>query len=132
MKQYHVYILKCSDKSYYTGVTNDVERRLHEHQTGVNQTAYTHNRRPVELVFSEYFLDINQAIAFEKQVKGWSRKKKEAIIEDNWDNLKELSACKNGSASNQHENASTSSSTSLRVTTKNKVTSLHNTKSDEE
>ncbi|MDX9694312.1 MAG: GIY-YIG nuclease family protein [Bacteroidales bacterium] len=95
MKQYFVYILKCSDESYYTGVTNDLERRMNEHQNGVNKESYTHNRRPVELVFYNDFNDINQAIAFEKKVKGWTRKKKEAIIDDNWEKLKELAECKN-------------------------------------
>ncbi|MCB0506003.1 MAG: GIY-YIG nuclease family protein [Cyclobacteriaceae bacterium] len=95
MKQYFVYILKCSDNSYYTGVTNDLERRLDEHREGINKAAYTHNRRPVSLVFYTDFNDINQAIAFEKQVKGWSRKKKEALINDEWDKLPELAECKN-------------------------------------
>jgi putative endonuclease len=83
MKKYYVYILKCSDKSYYTGITNNIERRLDEHNEGINDNAYTHDRRPVELVFTMEFNDVNEAIAFEKQVKGWSRKKKEAIIANN-------------------------------------------------
>ncbi|MEZ5009551.1 MAG: GIY-YIG nuclease family protein [Chitinophagales bacterium] len=95
LKIYYVYILKCSDNSYYTGVTNDIDRRLIEHQTGINPKAYTHNRRPVELVFHYQFNDINQAIAFEKQVKGWNRKKKEALINDKWELLPSLSECKN-------------------------------------
>ncbi|MBU1820053.1 MAG: GIY-YIG nuclease family protein [Bacteroidetes bacterium] len=95
MHHYFVYILKCSDNSYYTGVTNDPERRLFEHQTGVSPKAYTHTRRPVELVFYTGFNDVNQAIDFEKQVKGWSRKKKEAIINDQWELLKPLAECKN-------------------------------------
>ncbi len=95
MKYYYVYILKCSDHSYYTGVTNNIERRLYEHQSGLDLKAYTHNKRPVELVFCEFFNEVNQAIAFEKQVKGWTRKKKEAIIEGNWGKLKELAQCKN-------------------------------------
>jgi putative endonuclease len=98
MKYYYVYILKCSDDSYYTGVTNDIDRRFYEHQSGLNPNAYTHNRRPVELVFCEEYGDINQAIAFEKQVKGWTRKKKEAIIAGNWGKLKELVVCKNKSS----------------------------------
>lgn len=97
MKYYYVYILKCIDHSYYTGVTNNIERRLAEHQSGENVKSYTYNKRPVELVFCEDFGDINQAIAFEKQVKGWTRKKKEAIIEGHWDKLKELSICMNDS-----------------------------------
>jgi len=91
MKQYFVYILLCSDGSYYTGVTNDIERRLYEHQNGENENCYTFSRRPLKLVFHETFCDINQAIAFEKQVKGWRRTKKEAIIRGEWHLLPELS-----------------------------------------
>ena len=88
---YTVYILKCSDGSYYTGVTNDIDRRLFEHQNGLNKQAYTFNKRPVKVVFQEHFKDINQAIAFEKQIKGWRRAKKEALIKQEWDKLPELS-----------------------------------------
>ncbi|MCY0968950.1 GIY-YIG nuclease family protein [Chryseobacterium wangxinyae] len=91
MKRYYVYIVKCSDSSYYTGVTNDLERRVNEHNDGCKPESYTYKRRPVVLVFYHEFNDINQAIDFEKQVKGWSRKKKEAIINDNWELLPELS-----------------------------------------
>jgi len=94
MKQYHVYILLCNDGSYYTGVTNDLDRRLYEHETGYNLSCYTYKRRPVKLVFNEPFPDVNQAIAFEKQVKGWRRAKKEAIINGNWDLLPKLSKSK--------------------------------------
>jgi len=87
MNQYFVYILLCSDNSYYTGVTNDLERRLSEHQNGINPNSYTHTRRPLKLVFHEMFPDVNQAIAFEKQVKGWTRAKKEAIIKGDWESL---------------------------------------------
>ena len=103
MKYYYVYILKCSDNSYYTGVTNNIEKRFNEHQSGINKGAYTYKKRPVELVFCEYFGDINQAIAFEKQIKGWTRKKKEAIIVGNWEKLKELSICRNESNSENKE-----------------------------
>ena len=95
MKTYYVYILLCSDQSYYTGVTNDLETRFLYHQNGYNPNAYTYNRRPVEIVFYTEFNDINQAIAFEKQIKGWSRKKKEAIINNEWDKLPNLSKRKN-------------------------------------
>jgi len=91
MNQYFVYILLCADNSYYVGVTNDVGRRMYEHENSINPNSYTHKRRPVTVVFCERFTDVNQAIAFEKQVKGWSRKKKEAIINGNWDLLPELS-----------------------------------------
>ena len=103
MKQYYVYILECADKSYYTGITNDINRRLLEHQNGINKDCYTYNKRPVELVFHTEFNDVNQAIAFEKQVKGWSRKKKEAIINDKWDDLKKLAECQNESNSNNYK-----------------------------
>jgi putative endonuclease len=91
MKQYFVYILLCSDNSYYTGVTNNLERRLIDHQTGLHPKAYTFKRRPVKMVFHEMFYDVNQAIAFEKQVKGWRRAKKEAIINGDWHLLPALS-----------------------------------------
>ncbi|MBD1384253.1 GIY-YIG nuclease family protein [Mucilaginibacter rigui] len=99
MNHYHVYILLCSDGSYYTGVTNNIERRMIEHESGENPNCYTFKRRPLKLVFNEVFADINQAIAFEKQVKGWRRAKKEAIINCRWDLLPELAKSANGSTS---------------------------------
>ena len=95
MKQYFVYILRCADNSYYTGVTNDLDRRLFEHKEGLDKKAYTYKRRPVHLVFTIDFKSIDQAIAFEKQIKGWNREKKEALINDEWEKLPELAACKN-------------------------------------
>jgi putative endonuclease len=89
--QYFVYILKCNDDTYYTGVTNDVERRLIEHQSGENKDAYTHSRRPVELVFSADFSNIEVAIEKEKQIKKWSKKKKEALINGEFELLPNLS-----------------------------------------
>jgi len=93
MKDYFVYILKCSDDSYYAGVTNNLEKRVNEHQSGLIK-GYTSSRLPIKLVFSETFSDINQAVRFEKQVKGWSRKKKEALINRNFDLLVTLSNTK--------------------------------------
>lgn len=95
MKMMYVYMLRCSDNSYYTGVTNDPDRRLQEHNEGKDTKAYTHKRRPVELVFYEMFQGPDQAIAFEKQLKGWSRKKKEALIRGDWNALPALSECQN-------------------------------------
>ncbi|HRN94311.1 MAG TPA: GIY-YIG nuclease family protein [Chitinophagales bacterium] len=97
METYYVYILKCADSSYYTGVTNNIDRRLAEHHNGINPECYTFKRRPLKLVFNYGFNDVNQAISFEKQLKGWSRKKKEAIINDHWEALKKLAECKNES-----------------------------------
>ena len=91
MQTMTVYILECSDKSYYTGVTNDLERRLWEHENGISNKAFTFKRRPTRLVFYEHFPDANQAIAFEKQVKGWRREKKIALINREWHKLPELS-----------------------------------------
>ena len=91
MNKYYVYILKCSDNSYYTGVTNNLEKRIVEHNSGHNSQSYTFKRRPVELVYYEVFQNINDSIAFEKQIKGWSRRKKEAVISNEWHKLPDLS-----------------------------------------
>ena len=72
---YYVYIVQCSDGSYYTGVTNDLERRIWEHETGCNEKCYTFARRPLKLKYSEHFHDINNAIAWEKQLKGGHEKR---------------------------------------------------------
>jgi len=88
---YIVYIVECKDWSYYLGITNDLEKRLWEHNTGQDEDSYTYSRRPVVLKYFETFTDVNQAIAREKQLKGWSRKKKQALIAQNFDKLKELS-----------------------------------------
>ncbi|WP_317126462.1 hypothetical protein [Pedobacter frigiditerrae] len=61
-------------------------------------TCYTYKRRSLILLFCENFTDVNQAIDFEQQIKGWTRKKKEAIINDNWEKLKDLSICKNNTS----------------------------------
>jgi putative endonuclease len=91
MKHYTVYILQCADDSYYVGVTNDIDTRIVQHNDGVNRKAYTYSRRPVKVVFQEHFNDINQAIGFEKQVKGSRREKKEALINREWEKLPDLS-----------------------------------------
>ena len=88
MKYYYVYILKCSDGSYYTGVTNNVDKRVEEHNSDNSITSYTFKKRPVVLVYCQHFNDINQAIELEKQIKGWTRKKKEALINEDWEKLK--------------------------------------------
>ncbi|WP_167615234.1 GIY-YIG nuclease family protein [Maribellus sediminis] len=96
MKTFYVYILKCKDDSFYTGITNDIERRLKEHNEGTSPNSYTYNRRPVRLMFFETFLDFQVAERWEKQIKGWSRKKKQVLIDKNWEKLKEYSVCQNG------------------------------------
>ena len=87
MKSYYVYIVECSDKSYYIGITNSMERRLEQHNSEKNKTAYTFSKRPVKLVWIESYTDVNLAIEKEKQLKGWSRKKKQALIAEDWDKL---------------------------------------------
>ena len=94
-KLFYVYILKCKDQSYYTGITSNLIERVQQHQSGWKSDAYTHSRRPVELVFHVRFTNANDAIAFEKRVKGWSRKKKEALINGDFDLLKLLAKCRN-------------------------------------
>ena len=94
-KRLYVYIVKCRDDSYYTGVTNNVEKRVAEHNYGLDKKSFTYSRRPVKLVFSQEFSDYHEAIRFEKQVKGWSRAKKEALIEGNIEKLVKLSNKKN-------------------------------------
>jgi putative endonuclease len=91
MKFYYVYIVKCSDNSYYTGITNNIDRRLFEHNSSINPDSYTHNKRPVVLVWFESFSDPTQAIMIEKKIKGWSRRKKEALINEDWDRLVQYS-----------------------------------------
>ncbi len=91
MNYYYVYILKCADNSYYTGVTNNLEKRFAEHQSGEDPKSYVFNRRPLKIVWYESYNDINQAILKEKQIKGWSRKQKEALINEAYDALIELS-----------------------------------------
>lgn len=95
---YFVYILECADQSYYTGVTNNLETRLLQHNSGENKTAYTCSRRPVKLRYYIRFEFIDHAIEFEKQVKGWSRKKKEALFREDWDEIIRLSNFKKGSS----------------------------------
>lgn len=89
MKGY-MYILKCADDSYYTGSTKDLELRLQQHQSGEGAN-HTKKHLPVELVYFEEFDRIDEAFYREKQVQGWSRKKKEALINGDFDKLSHLS-----------------------------------------
>lgn len=95
MYSYYVYIIKRSDDSYYTGITNDIAKRFEEHQRGYMIDAYTYKRRPLKLEFHQEFNDVLQAIYFEKKIKGWSRAKKGALIKGDFDMLQILSECRN-------------------------------------
>jgi putative endonuclease len=86
----HMYILECSDGSLYVGSTIDLERRVAQHDIGEG-AAYTRRRRPVRLVYAEEYNRIDEAFAREKQVQGWSRAKRQALIEKQSALLPELS-----------------------------------------
>jgi len=88
---YRVYILLCSDGSYYTGSAADVEKHLWQHQEGVSKEAYTYARRPVKLIWCSEEVDrYSDALRFEKQIKGWSRAKKEALIQNDFDAIHQI------------------------------------------
>jgi len=97
MKGY-MYILLCSNGLYYTGSTNDLGKRLAQHQNGEGAN-FTKKHLPVKLVYYEEFERIDEAFYREKQVQGWSRKKKEALINNEKNKLHELSECKNETSS---------------------------------
>ncbi len=85
-----VYILRCIDGSYYTGHTDNLETRIVQYVTGAIPSCYTFNRRPVECVFSQEFPTREEALASEQQIKGWSRKKKEAMVRGDWAQVSRL------------------------------------------
>ncbi|MEJ2637709.1 MAG: GIY-YIG nuclease family protein [Calditrichia bacterium] len=91
MKEYYVYIVQCRDNSFYTGITSNLTGRLAEHNQGQFPKCYTFSRRPVKLVFHQIFTDPLDAIRSEKQIKGWSRAKKQALIDGDWEELRSLS-----------------------------------------
>ncbi len=89
-----IYILKCADGSYYTGSTKNLELRLEQHQKSEGAN-YTKKRLPVQLVYIEEFQRIDEAFLREKQIQGWSKKKKEALINGMVEELKKLAECLN-------------------------------------
>lgn len=90
MINFYVYILKCADNSYYTGHTDDLEKRLAQHQQRYFKSCYTANRLPVELIYCQGFPTREEALASERQIKGWSRKKKEAMMRGDWNEVSRL------------------------------------------
>jgi predicted GIY-YIG superfamily endonuclease len=93
-----MYILECSDGTFYTGSTNNLALRLEQHLNGEGSD-YTKTRLPVDLVYTEEFCRIDFAFFREKQVQGWNRKKKLALIQNKQNELHALAACKNSSNS---------------------------------
>ncbi len=85
-----VFILRCADKSYYTGHTDNLQERIAKHQAG-DIDGYTSTRLPVVQLFSEEFPAREEALACERQIKGWSRRKKEALMRGDWAELSRLS-----------------------------------------
>lgn len=83
------YILRCSDNSYYTGHTDNLEKRLGEHQAG-SYCGYTSTRLPVKLAWTQEFATREEALSAELQIKGWSRKKKEAMMRGDWKGVQRL------------------------------------------
>lgn len=93
-----VYILRCADNSYYTGHTDDLEKRLSQHHAAFFPGCYTAKRRPLQLVFSEQFSTREEALSSEQQIKGWSRRKKEAMMRADWGEVSRLALSKSAPA----------------------------------
>jgi putative endonuclease len=85
-----VYILLCADDSYYVGVTNDFRVRTLQHEAGENERSYTAQRLPVKMVYLEVHKYINDAIKREKNLKTWTHAKKTALIDGDFDKLRQL------------------------------------------
>ncbi|MBX2865101.1 MAG: GIY-YIG nuclease family protein [Leptolyngbyaceae cyanobacterium MAG.088] len=92
----HMYMIQCCDGAFYTGSTKDLSRRLWQHQNGMG-ASHTAKRLPVQLVYAEEFTNIADAFYREKQVQGWSRAKKIALMQEAWDRLHILVECQNSS-----------------------------------
>tara|TARA_R110002124_G_scaffold138798_1_gene302860 strand:- start:89647 stop:89922 length:276 start_codon:yes stop_codon:yes gene_type:complete len=90
MKKYYVYILKCSDGTYYTDFTSNIDAKIELHQSGTRQELYTSVRLPVQLVFSREFAVPAFAIAAKRQIGRWSKAKKEALINGEFKMLSQL------------------------------------------
>lgn len=97
VKSYFVYMVFCFDGTFYVGITNDVERRVAEHNLGINPKCYTLKRRPVLLVHASDFHRVEDAIRWEKQLKGWSHAKKRALVGADWESIQKFAKGKNGS-----------------------------------
>lgn len=95
----YVYMLRCADKSYYIGSAtgDDLSPRIDQHNAGA-YPGYTSKRRPVVLVWSEHFDRITDGISVERQLKGWSRAKKEALIRSDWNSVSSLARRRGGLA----------------------------------
>jgi predicted GIY-YIG superfamily endonuclease len=86
MPSFYVYLLKCSDGSYYTGHTDNIEKRISDHMRG-KCSGYTSSRLPVQVVFMQAFGSRYEALCAERKLKGWTREKKELLISGGWEAL---------------------------------------------
>jgi putative endonuclease len=86
---FYAYILLCADESFYTGHTDHLEHRIADHQAG-RFDGYTRSRRPVRLVWSQDFATRYEALSAERQIKGWSRAKKQALTDSDWKRVSAL------------------------------------------
>jgi putative endonuclease len=87
----YLYMLKCSDGSYYVGSTRNLDARMSQHDAG-NGSAYTSARMPVELVFAAEFDSVREAWEMERRVHGWSRAKRQALITSDWNQIRRLAS----------------------------------------
>jgi len=95
VNRFVVYMLQYFDGTYYVGITNNFDRRLYEHQSGIDESCYTFTRRPVRCVWSESFKYVNDAIRCEKHLKGWSHNKKSALARGDWKLISVLAHSRN-------------------------------------
>jgi len=84
---FFVYMLLCADKSYYIGHTNNIEKRICEHENGTYPCCYTKSRLPVKIVFIQGFETRHEAFVAERQIKKWSRAKKQALVKQDWNEV---------------------------------------------
>ena len=91
MPYFYVYMLECADYSYYVGHTDNLEVRISQHHFG-SIPGYTHDRRPLKLVWHEHFQSRDAAFRVERRIKGWSRAKKNALINGDWKLIQLLAA----------------------------------------
>ena len=101
MNNAYTYILECANGQYYVGSTTDLERRLQEHQAGLGAN-FTKKHLPVKLVYYEEYQSVEQAFYRERQLHGWSRAKKEALIKGEFEKLPELSTSKQSPSTLRH------------------------------
>lgn len=94
-----VYMLRCADDSFYVGHTDNLEQRMEQHHQGCFPGCYTFIRRPLMLVFTQNFSTRDDAFARERQIKGWNRAKKCALIEGDWEELSRIARFKHGTKS---------------------------------